>query len=346
MSNLTRSLLVLVLIPAGAAYGSPGQVQGPLMTSEADSPAVPPPPERGPGPGPGPGPHHGGKHGPRGENGPREDDLQPITVTGKIQGFATEPHGRVDGILFVDGTNARAGRKARLEALGLKVGDTITVSGKGGSYPQGRSLHIETIKLPTGQVRTIDAPRATLTAVSRDGDIARVLINPHGDVDGLLLKDGFLVRLRPTPTSSRLVVGTKIRAEGEGTTTFVHADKVTMTASGTVLDLSSFPPAGPAPRALTTLEASSSVLQVVNNPEGEPDTLVLQDGSIVKLPPRLREDADGSIKVGAKVAVQGEGGTYGAVKALRANRLQLASGQTFSEPERPSPPPPPQNVAP
>ena len=269
-----------------------------------------------------------------------------MTVTGKIQAFATEPHGRVDGLLFVDGTNARAGKRGRLEALGLKIGDTITVTGKGGSYPQGRSLHIETIKLPTGEVRTIEPPRATLTPVSREGDIARVLINPRGDVDGLLLKDGFLVRLRPTPANSGLAVGTKIRAEGEGTATFVRAERVTLTSTGAILDLSSFPPAGPAPLALATLEASSSVLQMVNNPEGEPDTLVLQDGSIVKLPPRLREEAAGAIKVGAKVAVRGEGGTYGSVKALRANRLQLASGQTFSEPERPSALPPSRNVAP
>ncbi len=335
MSNLSRSLLLLVLIPAGAAHSSPGQVQGTSVAAEADPP--PPPP----------GPRLGGKHGPRGEGGPPEDDLRPMTVTGKIQGFATEPHGRIDGILFVDGTNARAGRKARLEALGLKVGDTITVTGKGGSYPQGRALHIETVELPTGEVRTLELLRATLTRVSREGDIARVLLNPHGDVDGLLLKDGFLVRFRPTPTDSRLVVGKRIRADGEGSSTFVNADQVTMTATGTVLDLSSSPPAGPVPRALTTLQASSSVVEVVNNPEGEPDTLVLQDGSIVKLPPRLREDAAGAIKVGAKVAVRGEGGTYGAVKALRANQLQLASGQTFYEPDRPSaPPPPPQNVAP
>jgi hypothetical protein len=129
---------------------------------------------------------------------PREDDLLPMTVTGKIQAFTTEPHGRVGEVLLVDGTNARAGRKARLEALGLKAGDIVTLTGRGGSYPQGKSLHIETIKLPTGEVGTVEPIRAMLTPLSREGEIARVLLNPHGDVDGLLLKDGTLVRLRPT----------------------------------------------------------------------------------------------------------------------------------------------------
>jgi hypothetical protein len=245
--NLSRSLPLLILIAASAAHASPA-FQGTWMAADADTP---PPPPRGPGFGPGP--HRGGKHGPRGEMDPREDDLLPMTVTGKVQAFTTEPHGRIDGIL------------------------TYT------------------------------------------------------------LKDGMLVRVRPTAPNAELTVGSKVRAEGDGTTTFVQADRLTLTATGTVLDFSMPPLARPAPRDLTMLEDSSTVLQVVNNPEGEPDTLVLRDGSIVKLPAKLRDEAGEAIKVGTKLAVRGEGGSYGTVKALRANRLQLASGQIFSEPDQPSP---------
>lgn len=339
MFTLSRSLPLFILISTSAAYASPGAFQG-TWIAEADTP---PPPPRGPGFGSGP--HRGGKRGPKGEIDPSEDDLLPMTVTGKIQGFTTEPHGRVDGILFVDGTNARVGRKAHLEALGLNAGDMVTVTGSGGSYPQGKSLHIETIKLPTGEVRTVESARTMLTPVSREGEVARVLINPHGDVDGLLLKDGTLIRVRPTAPNVQLTVGSKVRAQGDGTASFIQADRLTLAATGTVLDLSMSPLGRPAPGALKMLEASSSVLQVVNNPDGEPDTLVLQDGSVVKLPPRLRDEAGESLKVGTKVAVRGEGGTYGTVKAFRASRVQIASGQIFSEPDRPSPPPPPPDVA-
>jgi hypothetical protein len=87
------------------------------------------------------------------------------------------------------------------------------------------------------------------------------------------------------------------------------------------------------------------VLQLVNNPEGEIEILVLQDGALVTLPPKLRDEAEDAIKVGTKLTVSGEGGTYGAVKALRADRVQLASGQVFSEPKRPQAPPPPPKEA-
>ena len=267
-----------------------------------------------------------------------------MTVTGKIQSLNVDPRGRVDGILLTDGTSARAGRRGRLETLGLTAGDTVSVTGRGGVYPQGRSLHVETIKLPSGEVRVLEPPRAVLLPVSRDGEVARVLINPRGDVDGVVLADGALIRIRPTAANPQLTKGVKVRAEGQGTATFVHAERLTMTATGTMLDFSSGPPARPAPRPLATVEDSSSVAQVLNNPEGEIDTLVFQDGSIVKVPPRMRDDAGGVLKVGVKLAASGEGGTYGTVKAFRATRLQLASGRVFSEPEHHRGPPPPQNV--
>jgi hypothetical protein len=259
-----------------------------------------------------------------------------MTVTGKIQGFSTDPQGRVDGIVFVDGANARAGKKARLEALALKAGDTVTVTGKGGNYPQGSSLHIEAITLPTGEVRSLAPLRVKLAPVSHEGEVACILLDPHGDLDGLLLKDGTLIRVRPTAPIPELVAGARIRAEGEGNPSFVRADKVTLASTGAVLDLSTPPRAVRVPPTLTMLDDSSIVLQLVNTPEGEIDTLVLQDGSIVKLSPRLRDEAGDSLKVGTKLSVRGEGGTYGTVKAFRADRLQLASGEVFSEPERPS----------
>ena len=295
---------------------------------------LPPPPAPGEA-GAGPRAHHGAKHFPRGAQGPREESLRPMTVTGKIRNFSTDPHGRVDGILFVDGTNARAGRKVRLETLALKAGDTITVTGKGGNYPQGSSLHIETMKLPTGEIRTFDPPHAKLTLVSHEGEIACILLNPHGDLDGFILKDGTLIRVRPTAPNAQLIAGTRIRAEGDGIASFVRADKVTLTATGTVLDLSMPPRALRVPHALTMLDDSSIVLQVVNTPEGEVDSLVLQDGAIVKLPPKLRDQAGDALTVGTKLTARGEGGIYGTVKAFRADRVQLASGQIFSEPEGP-----------
>jgi len=311
--------------PAGPVLAHASVMKGDAMIVRGD---LAPSPAAGE-PGAGARPHHGGKHGPRGLH---EESLRPMTVTGKIQGFSTDAQGRVDGILFVDGTNARAGKKVRLETLLLKSGDTITVTGKGGNYPQGSSLHIETMKLPTGEIRSFDLPHAKLTPVSHEGEIACILLNPHGDLDGFILKDSTLIRIRPTAPIAQLIAGARIRAEGEGNSSFVRAEKITLTTTGVVLDLSTPPRALRVPHALTMLDDSSIVLQVVNTQEGELDSLVLQDGSIVKLSPKLRDQAGDTLKVGTMLSARGEGGTYGAVKAFRADRVQLASGQIFSEP--------------
>jgi hypothetical protein len=291
--------------------------------------------------GPGAGPRsHGGKRSPEGASGLHEESLRPMTVTGEIEGFSIDSHGRLDRILFVDGTNARAGKQVRLETLALKAGDIITVTGQGGTYAQGSSLHIATMKLPTGEVRTFDPLQANLIPVSHEGEVVCILLDPRGDLDGFLLKDGTLVRVRPAAPDPRLLVGSNVRAEGEGTSSFIRADKVTLTSTGAVLDLSTPPRAVRVPRVLTMLVGSSTILRVVNDRGGRLDTLVLEDGSIVKLPPTLRDQAGDSLSVGTKLTARGIGGTYGLVKAFRADRLQLASGQVFAEPERGPPPPP------
>ena len=281
-----------------------------------------------------------GKLGPQGASGLHGESLRSMTVTGEIEGFSIDPDGRLDRILFADGTNARAGKKVRLETLALKAGDTITVTGKGGNYPQGSSLHIATVKLPTGEVRTFDPLHARLLPVSHEGEVVCILLDPRGDLDGFLLEDGTLVRVRATVPNPQLTLGSRVRAEGEGTASFIRADKVTLTSTGTVLDLSTPPRAVRVPRVLTMLDGSSTILRVVSDRAGKIDTLVLQDGSIVKLPPTLRDQAGDALTVGTKLTARGKGGTYGLVKAFRADRVQLASGQVFAEPERlPSPPP-------
>jgi hypothetical protein len=65
------------------------------------------------------------------------------------------PKGRVSGVILDDGTTARAGHKSDLGALGLKVGDQVTLTGRGGVYPRGKGMVIEQVKLPSGDSRTL-----------------------------------------------------------------------------------------------------------------------------------------------------------------------------------------------
>ena len=83
--------------------------------------------------------------------------LLPLSSTGKIVAIVSGPKGRVAGVVLDDGTTASAAHKADLGALGLKVGDQVTLTGRGGVYPRGRALVIEQVKLPGGDSRTLAA---------------------------------------------------------------------------------------------------------------------------------------------------------------------------------------------
>jgi len=104
--------------PTGPVLAHASVMKGGVMIVRGDLPPLPGPGDSGAGHRP----HHDGKNGRRFARGSHEDSLRPMTVTGKIQGFSTDPHGGVDGVLFVDGTNARAGKKVQLETLALKAG--------------------------------------------------------------------------------------------------------------------------------------------------------------------------------------------------------------------------------
>lgn len=81
--------------------------------------------------------------------------LAPVTATARVAGVLSTPRGKVHALLLDDGTTASG---AGLETLGLRVGDRVSVSGKGGTYTQGKAVRIETITLPNGETRTLPKP--------------------------------------------------------------------------------------------------------------------------------------------------------------------------------------------
>jgi hypothetical protein len=106
-----------------------------------------------------------GRHAHRGEQGEHKGgeghqhphvELTPVTASGKIGAIVAGPKGHVLAIVLADGTTAVA---HHLDTLGLKVGDQVSLAGQGGVYPLGKSLRIDKITLPNGQVR--DLPRHT-----------------------------------------------------------------------------------------------------------------------------------------------------------------------------------------
>jgi hypothetical protein len=81
--------------------------------------------------------------------------LSDVSGSGKVVAFLQGPNGKVHGVVLEGGTTAYARHKSDLGSVGLKIGDVVTVNGKGGSYALGRALVIDSIKLPNGETKEL-----------------------------------------------------------------------------------------------------------------------------------------------------------------------------------------------
>jgi hypothetical protein len=285
--------------------------------------------------------------------GPAADAaLRPMTTAGTVHALLFNREGEEDGIVLDDGTTARVPPRAGLAGLHLKVGDHVTLTGRGTQVGSAKGMRVETVALANGASVVVDTPPPVPTSVSRDGTVERVFVNPHGDVDLIMLSDGGTVRIPPTPSTvaAKLGKGQSVHIEGDAVGAAVHASLVRLPSGEIVASEPSVPPPPPPPAALPRIEDSSTIVRLLQAPRGEVDGLILADGAIVRLPRRLAEDVGDAMMVGARVHVEGEGGRYPLGTSLRADTVRLDSGQTFVDPgplgqrrplAAPLPPPPP-----
>ncbi|GAB7524353.1 hypothetical protein PBS_33400 [Paraburkholderia sp. 2C] len=149
------------------------------------------------------------------------------------------------------------------------------------------------------------------------GTVARFLINPDGDVDGFMTDDGTLVRFPPhmsmqlTSTVRRgdLVQASGRREEGGD----FAAQRITDTRTGRqVIDEPPMRGPSPLPRAargagLARLSAQGQVAHITTAPRGEPDGVILSDGTVIKLTPPVAQQFATLVRAGATVSAQGYG---------------------------------------
>ncbi|WP_118181187.1 hypothetical protein [Paraburkholderia phosphatilytica] len=161
-------------------------------------------------------------------------------------------------------------------------------------------------------------PRADAgVAVSAQGTVARFLTNPDGDVDGFLTGNGALVHFPPhmgTQLTSMVSVGDNVQVSGwRNAAGNLTAQRITSTRSGQQL-VDQPPQAGaqPLPRelrgaALSRLSVQGQVAHVTTAPRGEPDGVILADGTVIKLTPPIAQQFPALVQTGAKVSAQGYG---------------------------------------
>ena len=142
------------------------------------------------------------------------------------------------------------------------------------------------------------------------GVVARFLLNPHGELDGLILHDGTEVHFPPhlsTAVGKALKPGADVIVYGLQPRRGPVVAAVALEASGhTVVD------EGPNDDARTKLprtqlEASGTIVRALHGPKGETRGALLNDGTIVRIGKHAGPDATKLLSVGKPLAARGEG---------------------------------------
>jgi len=180
------------------------------------------------------------------------------------------------------------------------------------------------------------------------GTVKYFTLTPRGDVDGFLLADGTQVHV-PPHLSTQLVAAVRIgdavtvRGLRAAAVPMVAAMAVTDDANGqTVVDMGpaggpgARPDRGPGPGrgpvAGPISEVSGKVLTILHGPRGEANGAILEDGTVLRMPPPEAARLATMLAPGQMVVAQGPGiannlGRMVDVRAISASKDQMAQVQ-------------------
>jgi hypothetical protein len=159
------------------------------------------------------------------------------------------------------------------------------------------------------------------------------MMNPDGLVDGLLLSDNTIVRF-PPHMSQQLVKAVKpqdlVRVDGflefQG---MIHATTITdANSQQSVVDTPpQNPPPWPNPNARQPISVSGIIKALTYAPRGEMDGAVLDNGTIVHVPPSVGMQYANLFRVGAPFAASGYGTTNAYGRSLEATSIGPSASQ-------------------
>jgi len=177
------------------------------------------------------------------------------------------------------------------------------------------------------------------------GTVSRYTLTPRGDVDGLILADGTEVHF-PPHLSTQLVYAIKpgdtvtVRGLKALSAPLIAAIAITNGATGyTVVDTG--PGAGPGPRpreARQPISMQGRVQMSLHGPRGELNGAMLEDGTILRLPPPEAERLAALLVAGQTIVVQGDGLTTAMGRVVELQAIGPSQAQ-LNFVQRPGPPP-------
>ncbi len=181
------------------------------------------------------------------------------------------------------------------------------------------------------------------------GKVAQYSLTPRGEVDGLLLDDGTQVHL-PPHLGAQLVFAIKpgdlITVRGLKAREILLIEAVSVANDATHVTVVDAGPPGPR-GAGQALQASGHVRAQLHGPRGELNGVLLEDGTIIHLPPEEADRLAAELAVGQPLYVTGDGIASPLGKVIAARQVgptasQLAEVQAGPPgPGRRGPPPPP-----
>jgi len=153
------------------------------------------------------------------------DPRQLPAIPGKVAEYSLTPRGDVDGLILEDGTEVHVPPHLGVQLVfAVKPGDAVTVPGlKARSIAMVQAMSVTNDA--TGSTVTDNGPNGARRPgepgqqLSAQGRIKAQLHGPQGDLNGVLLEDGTIVRLPPPEAlrfAAELAPGQMLYVDGEG----------------------------------------------------------------------------------------------------------------------------------
>jgi hypothetical protein len=193
------------------------------------------------------------------------------------------------------------------------------------------------------------------------GTVRQYTLTPRGDVDGLILNDGTEVKVPPHFTGQIVFAirpgdAVSIRGLRARAIQLIDASSITNVSTGkSVVD--NGPPGGP-DRGGDAQAFSGRIASTLHGKQGEVNGALLEDGTVLRLPPPEAERLEGWLRPGQVVSVSGDMldtalGRVIDVRALGSSPDQMTEFTGPRPPRGPkggpdrfSPPPPPPGLGP
>ena len=133
------------------------------------------------------------------QKGPVYDPAQLPEVKGKVAQYLLTPRGDVNGFMLADGTEVHVPPHLSTQLVfAVKPGDAVTIHGlKAKAVPMVMAVSVTNDASGTTIMGGPRGPRGRMNEVEASGKVKAQLHTPRGDVDGVLLDDGTIVRLPP-----------------------------------------------------------------------------------------------------------------------------------------------------